>query len=56
MIDLSDLHIYGGLLLASVGLGLLHIGLGLTLFGLGLVALGAFYALAAARTPTDEAE
>lgn len=49
MIDLSDAHIYGGLLLLALGLGLFHVGLGIATFGAGLVALGAWYALAAAR-------
>lgn len=55
MIDLSDAHIYGGLLLLALGLGLFHIGIGIVVLGAGLVALGAWYALAAARAAdTDE--
>ncbi len=60
MIDLSDAHIYGGLVILAVGLGLIHVGIGVAAFGAGLVVLGAVYAIAAANepesAPTEEGE
>lgn len=49
MIDLSDAHIYGGLILLALGLGLIHVGIGLAVFGAGLMALGGLYSVGAAR-------
>ena len=49
MIDLSDAHIYGGLLVLGLGLSLVHLGIGVAAVGLGLIVLGAVYALGEAR-------
>ncbi len=56
MIDLPDVHIYGGLIVLAVGLGLFHIGLGIAAFGAGLIVLGALYAVRAAQTPDEPSE
>ena len=53
MLDLSDAHIYGGLLLLAFGLGLIHVGIGVAVLGAGLMALGAWYSRAAALAAID---
>lgn len=42
-IDLQDGHIYGGLIVLSIGAGVIYVPAGIIVFGLMLFALGAGY-------------
>lgn len=53
MIDVDDLHVYGGLAALASGAGLFHLGLGLAVLGAGLIALGTLYSLASAKTERE---
>jgi hypothetical protein len=56
---LVDVHVYGGLLVLAIGLGLIVPGLGVAALGGGLIVLGFMYAVQKAAVeepapPTEE--